>query len=290
MLRKAREKRARPLFDDKALVGWNSLAIAALVEAGETELAESVFEAMEPFSNEGLPHQVCQGKASGAPFLEDVAAWTLAAQALGKDVEPAKAAEPFEDPSSGGYFATSSRHEALFGRTRPAFDQPVPSGNGMLAQAFVQAREIERAEGIVRANLGWMERAPSATGALLLAALRILEARGGEAVTQESPIEASLRRRSTKEYAVTVRVAPGYHVNSSSPSAAWLVATEVSVEGARAEVQYPQPNLDRYEGSFEILVSLVESGDASILLRLQPCTEFECLLPIEFRFPVQPSS
>jgi len=185
LLREARSKRVRPLFDHKGLVGLNGLAIAGLSKAGEREFAETLFNRIERFVPAGgpLPRQITEGTVSGLGFLEDYAGmlWGWASLAKGSLAEfegRFGSREAFRDLAVGDYFNTADFHESLFGRTKSTFDQPVPSGNGLMARALVRLGEVDEARRIVDANLGWIERAPGATGTLLVAGLEILEGGG----------------------------------------------------------------------------------------------------------------
>jgi uncharacterized protein YyaL (SSP411 family) len=188
-LREARERRARPMLDDKALAGWNGLMIAALAQAGEAAPAERCAEAWLALAGApgGLPHQVRAGAPSGLAFLEDYAglAWGLAQldRATGRHGEAAlrlaeEAIDRFGDADRGAFFATSAGHEALFGRTKPALDNAAPSPNGLLARAMVALGMLDEAKGVLVALSGWMDRAPSATATLHHALLEWLAATG----------------------------------------------------------------------------------------------------------------
>ena len=81
----------------------------------------------------------------------------------------------FRDESAGDYFGTSEGHEKLFGRTKPIFDQPIPSANAILARCFVRRGKLEEARALLKANVGWIERAPSSTAELALAVLELTD-------------------------------------------------------------------------------------------------------------------
>jgi uncharacterized protein len=181
LLRAARERRERPMRDDKALVGWNALAAVGLSRCGEAEWAGEIVDRLLAFRGEsGLPHQVAHGRASGLAYLEDLAPLLLAMAELGRPADELWAeAQAFRAPD-GSFFATSDRHEPLFGRTRPVFDHPVPSGNALLAQALFRLGKMDEAEAVVRASWGWVERAPTSCAGLLTAALLLLDGKADD--------------------------------------------------------------------------------------------------------------
>jgi uncharacterized protein len=192
-----RERRPKPLRDDKAIAAWNGLALAALAEAGRRldrpelldagrELAEFV---LGPLSDEnGRLHRSWRaGRASNPGYLEDYAdvanglyelhvatgelRWLREANRLAR-----LAVELFADEEKGGYFLSPADGERLVARKKEFDDHPTPSGNSMLA--FVLLRlgriwgddEFEReAAGVFRLIRDALPRAPSAFGHALSA-------------------------------------------------------------------------------------------------------------------------
>ncbi len=200
VLRESRARRVRPEADDKALAGWNGMAIAGFAAAGVAEAArgaaQSILDAEK--RNGGLPHQVVRGEPSGLAYLDDYAhlafgllelygatgekRWADEARRLCGEM-----IERFWDASSGAFFATSDRHEALFGRTKPAFDQPTPSANSVAIRCLLRVGETEKAREALQALFGWMQRAPTATEGLYLAGLEYLEVSESEAKESTGP-------------------------------------------------------------------------------------------------------
>src|SRR5690606_32715789 len=82
----------------------------------------------------------------------------------------------FWDDAEGGLFLTSAEHEGLIQRPKEAWDQSVPSGNGVAAQVLLRLysytgedRWREKAEAIFRAFGPSMIRHPLGFGSLLSA-------------------------------------------------------------------------------------------------------------------------
>ena len=153
-----RSTRVRPGKDDKVLAGWNGLAIRALAEAGaalkETryleaaqKAAEFVLEKMRS-SDGGLLRTWAKGRAGKtAGFLEDYGAMGMALLSLFAatgEVGWYQAGEQlirqipkrFGDPDGGAMF--SSETDDLIKRPRDLFDNPLPSGNTLAAEALFQ--------------------------------------------------------------------------------------------------------------------------------------------------------
>ena len=192
-----RERRPKPLRDDKAIAAWNGLALAALAEAGHRlDRADFLLAAREvaefllgPLSDEhGRLHRSWRaGRARNPGYLEDYAdvanglyelhvatgelRWLREANRLAR-----LAVELFADAENGGFFLSPADGERLVARKKEFDDHPTPSGNSMLA--FVLLRlgriwgddELERqAAGVFRLIRDTLGRAPSAFGHALCA-------------------------------------------------------------------------------------------------------------------------
>jgi len=151
-LEQTREKRVRPLLDDKILTDWNGLMIAALSRAGAAfrdtelmELAEDVwsFIRLEMLTENGtLLHRYKDGDAGIDGMADDYACtiWGLIElyQATFK-IEYLEEAlelnvtfeETFRDSERSGYFFTHEQGEELLGRQKEIYDGAVPSSNSI---------------------------------------------------------------------------------------------------------------------------------------------------------------
>ena len=192
-----RERRPQPGLDDKVLASWNGLALAALAEAARRfertdwlDVARGVGEfLLGPLSREDarLSRSWRDGKVSGEGFLDDYAnvahglielhvatgevRWLLEAHRLAL-----LAVELFGDIEHGGFFLAPVGGEELVARTKGLDDNPIPSGNSMLAHVLLRlARiwgddELERqALGVLRLVEPMLGRAPGAFGWTLCA-------------------------------------------------------------------------------------------------------------------------
>jgi uncharacterized protein len=192
-----RERRPKPLRDDKAIAAWNGLALAALAEAGRHLQNDTWLAAarrlgeflLGPLSapDGGLYRTYRNGVAKNTGFLEDYAdvahglyelhvatgelRWLdesrrLALLAIGL----------FGDEERGGFFLTPSDGEALIARKKDFDDHPTPSGNSMLAYVLLRLARIygdddlaKRATDVFRLVVNGLSRAPSAFGWTLCA-------------------------------------------------------------------------------------------------------------------------
>ncbi|HEY7397309.1 MAG TPA: hypothetical protein VH538_03330, partial [Gaiellaceae bacterium] len=192
-----REGRPKPFRDDKAIAAWNGLLLAALAEAGRrldrsdyVDAARALAEfLLGPLSDEaGDLHRTWRaGEAKGTGYLEDYAdvanglyelhvatgelRWLQEAHRLAL-----RATELFADDERGGFFLTPAHGEALVARQKDLDDNPIPSGNSMLAFVLLRLARIygddeldRRAVGVFRLVRDVVPRAPTAFGHLLCA-------------------------------------------------------------------------------------------------------------------------
>ncbi|MGI9658126.1 MAG: thioredoxin domain-containing protein, partial [Gaiellaceae bacterium] len=157
-LRDVRDQRPQPFLDDKVVVAWNGLALAAFAEAGaKLERSEYVdaaaelaaFLATETATPDGrLLRTWRDGTAKVPGYLEDYAnvahgllelhAATGATRYLIEARRLADLAiELFGDEENGGFFFTAHDSEALIVRKKELDDHPTPSGNSMMASVLL---------------------------------------------------------------------------------------------------------------------------------------------------------
>jgi uncharacterized protein YyaL (SSP411 family) len=192
-----RERRPKPLRDDKVIASWNGLALAAVAEAarrlGRADLLSAAVELGEfllgPLSTDDgrLSRTWRDGRAHTTGFLEDYAdvanglyelhvasgdpRWLRESHRLAS-----LAVDLFADDEHGGFFHTPADGERLVNRKKELDDNPTPSGNSMLATVLLRLSRIygdddleRRAVGVLRLAAPLASRAPSAFGQLLCA-------------------------------------------------------------------------------------------------------------------------
>ncbi len=154
-----RQKRVPPGRDDKVLADWNGLMIAALARAGAVfERADWLSLARTAFAGcvsdltaaDGrLRHCLRLGRLQHHATLDDYASLIRAALALHQATGEASFLAQAEawvpmldrhywDEADGGYFFTPDDADDLIARTRNAYDNATPSGNGMMVQALAR--------------------------------------------------------------------------------------------------------------------------------------------------------
>jgi uncharacterized protein YyaL (SSP411 family) len=153
-LLEVRAQRVRPGLDDKRLASWNALMIAALSEAGalldRPDLLDAARDAaafvLDRMRDEHgrLLRTFNAGQARLNAYLEDHGfllealltlyeatfeeRWFAEARALADQI-----VARFADPDQGGFYSTSSDHEALVARRKELEDAPIPSGGSAAA-------------------------------------------------------------------------------------------------------------------------------------------------------------
>ena len=185
-----RADRPQPFRDDKAIASWNGLALAALAESARRIERDEWLEAavrlgdflVGPLHGEDgrVLRSVRDGRVSGGGFLDDHAnvahglvelhiatgdvRWLLEARRIAE-----RAIELFADDERGGFFLAPHDGEPLAARSKDLDDDPIPSGNSMMASVLVRLGRIwgddamiERGEGVLRLLAPAMERVPRA--------------------------------------------------------------------------------------------------------------------------------
>jgi uncharacterized protein len=185
ILFRARAARVRPGIDDKVLADWNGLMIAALAAAGMgfgradwIGLAARAFAFIRDALGEGngrLAHAWRADKRAHRAVLDDYANMSRAALLLHEATGEATYLDAARQwvaicdahyrDARGAYFFTADDAEALLVRTKQAYDQPNPAGNGTLVEVFArlyyltgEAHFRTRADEIIAAFAGEVQR------------------------------------------------------------------------------------------------------------------------------------
>src|SRR3990167_5365653 len=196
-LLRARAKRKRPRLDDKVLADWNGLTIAAMARGHQALGDEKYLKAAQKAATfirshmtdaqGGLLHRWRDGAAAHRGLVDDYAflihglielyqsdfdpAWMDWAVGL-QSMQDAL----FWDEKGGAYFLDDAKDPTLLVRSREFEDMAVPSGNSVAALNLLRLADFtyeqdgrSRAERILRAAAGWLDRAPDACPQMLIA-------------------------------------------------------------------------------------------------------------------------
>jgi hypothetical protein len=186
-----RDRRPQPFRDDKVIASWNGLALAALAEGARFLASDKLLQAAvalgELLDVDPLWRTTRDGRAKFPAYLDDYAnvahgfyelhvatgdlRWLRASRRAAM-----RAIELFGDEERGGFFLAPADGEQLVARQKSLEDNPLTSGNSMLAFVLLRlARiwgddELERqAVGALRLVGDYLTRAPSAFGWALCA-------------------------------------------------------------------------------------------------------------------------
>ncbi len=182
-----REKRPKPLRDDKILTSWNGLALSGLAEAIKILPRSNYIEAAQRtvaffyekmFHGGFLLHTYREGEGKLLAYLDDYALLGLGLLDLYEalfDRSLVKHAEDlasilireFWDDAGGSFFFTGKSHEQLISRAKPIFDGSVPSGNAAAAEFLLRLYYftgcddyLNRAEKVLRSYCDAMPNQP----------------------------------------------------------------------------------------------------------------------------------
>ncbi len=199
-LLQARERRIRPMRDDKLLTAWNALAIKGLARAGKVfdeaewvDMAQTCADFIRSeLWRDGTLYATCKNSQTRLnaylddhAFLLDALLELMQASFRQEDlqfaIEIADALlEKFES-EDGGFFLTSHDHESLLFRPKTAYDNAIPSGNGVAACALQrlghllgETRYIRAAERTLQAFETEISSNPAACPSLLSAFIEFL--------------------------------------------------------------------------------------------------------------------
>jgi uncharacterized protein YyaL (SSP411 family) len=186
-----RDRRPQPFRDDKVIASWNGLALAALAEGARHLARGGLLEAAvalgELLDAEPLWRTTRDGRAKFPAYLDDYAnvahgfyelhvatgdlRWLYASRRAAD-----RAIALFGDEQRGGFFLSPADGEQLVARQKSLEDNPIPSGNSMLAFVLLRLARIwgddefeRQAVGALRVVGDYLTRAPSAFGWALCA-------------------------------------------------------------------------------------------------------------------------
>ena len=195
-LLEVRERRVKPLRDDKILTGWNGLMLSGVLDAYQTlsnaaylDMAEKAlaFLMEHAYKNGRLFRTVTGGIGKLNAYLDDYAFLTAALidafEATAKPAYLDKAREltavmleQFWDSQAGGCFFTGKDHEPLIQRMKTAEDSAIPSGNAVAAMNFLRLfhytgkpNYLDKAEQTLRLFRAHMDQNPFGMASMLCA-------------------------------------------------------------------------------------------------------------------------
>ena len=317
-LAEMRRTRTAPATDRKVITSWNALMVSALAAAAAQfddrtyadaarRTGEFLWTGMR--AADGSFHRsLYGGRLDGNGTLEDhafvarafIALYDLTGETVWIDRAQqtvARVSKTFLDAKAGDYYMTAG--DIAFGRTKLRNDGDMPSGNAVMLDvlARLSKRTLEpeyllQAEALLVAVSGIALTDPVAYAYTLLAADQLLRGeRGSRQYLAKGRVRATASYEAeAAELKVSIKIAPGWHINSREPLEDDFIATELRVPAtmARGDVAYPKAversfafndnPLAVYEGEVEITVPVTPEL-APVELTVQACSDEVCLLP-----------
>jgi len=278
-LRTARDRREKPLRDEKILTGWNGMMIAALADASvlldEPRYLHAARRAAEALwahaysDAAGLMRVRFEGK-SEVPARQTDYAWLADGLLALHDADAARDRrrwldravtlsdamhERFADAAGGGYFlgAAEVGGTPLAVRPKDLHDASTPSGNGVALQVLARlavrtgdSRHRERADALVIGLSSLLAERRGGTAAILAGLAEHIDGETG-AVRTAARGKVRLSARPDPDAPGRVRIvaelADGWHLNSNAPLQDYLIPTQVNdrTGNALADPVFPEP-------------------------------------------------
>ena len=270
-LDEARNKRVPPHLDDKIVLSWNGMMVAAMAEASIVlenpkyavlaERALSFVEKKLKKKDGRYVRSYFDGRAELEAQQEDYAwlalAYTHLYDATRKQHFLEKAQDvtsfmikTFIDQDVGDFYMVAKSDTFTRGKIRS--DGATPSGNStalevfaMLARRSQKTEYRNRGEALLSALSGLAVEAPRSAAYVLRGADMLRQGEAGPVqYFAGGTVRAGARvDQATNEAVVTLHIAPGWHINSHQPLNRDYIATKLSSlsdTALEAKVKYPR--------------------------------------------------
>ena len=255
-----REQRIKPDRDEKILTAWNGLMLASFAEAGvilgRTDYTDAARKnadfVLEKLRRDGfLLRTYKDGVAKFNAYLEDYAffieglvtlyettgefRWLKEAISLTN-----RMIEEFWDEEGAGFFFTGKSHENLIVRSKDYFDNAIPSGNSVAANALLRLailtdnrRYRELAQAVLSEMADSVRRYPSGFGYALSAIDFLLSSPKEVAIVgRDAAGIKPLLQETWRQYLPNKVVAPGFIDDSEAMAAVPLLQNRPLVDDA----------------------------------------------------------
>ena len=276
-LYQTREKRERPLRDQKILTAWNGMMISSFAQAGVlldqpryTHAASRAARFIWQHNRKptgALSRVHLQGSSSIEAQQEDYAYFaeglihlydaTNQQHWLDKAVEMADSMlVHFWDEEVGGFFMSSAKKQltAMARQKDGGSDGAIPSGNSVALRVLQMLHErkasfeyTKHANKTLAAFANTINRSPTSFGYMLMAANNLKHGElGAQQYVARGGVRATAKQVNFTQLYVDLVIPEGWHVNSNQPLQKGLIPTSVSLKGSEKDweikqVKYPEP-------------------------------------------------
>ena len=308
-----RDRRERPLLDDKIITSWNGMMITALADASEAlnepryldsavKAAEQLWRTMRKPEG-GLWRTRFAGRSSIDATQADYAYLSEALltlydvqgdrQWLDRAIELTEVMlEQFWDAQRGGFFMGSQTvaGAALVSRPKDVYDNAIPSGNSVALRTLARLHKRtgtpkygEYADKLIGSLSSRLAEQPNGFFYFLTGTSEhLLGESGARQYAANGVVKASAREQSGR-VVVSIDLKPGWHINADRPLQDYLIPTQLSAsgDGALQDVTYPQP-VTRKLGFQRESLALYE-GSVSVSAAMPALGPGQSRLPLSLR-------
>ena len=277
----ARNRRPQPLRDDKQIVALNALAIIAFERSGEllgraeytaaaARAADSIWRTAYDTPSGRLRHEVVNGRAQTAAYLDDYALLGLAMLSIHQRSQQQRwldRALRLADQilvgftRQNGRLALSASSSSLPIETPDMGDDTQPSGTSagvalllQLGRITGQVKYLDAGRNALAAVSAQVQRSPKAWPSLITAlaedspgqpaqvaasSLPTMTGNSADVVKVTATVRGGAEQRTV---AVVLQIAAGFHINANPASLDYLIPTVVALDGQPSvKVHYPKP-------------------------------------------------
>ena len=315
-LRLWRDRRPRPLRDDKVIAGWNGLMIRALAE-GAVAFGVPAYADRAAKAGEALWRRLWTGNRllrlwAGGAALEDglledyvwfglgcLALFEADGRAVWRDRAAALAKAALDRFDDGAGRLRAAAADGPVGPVYDNADEATPAGESSAVEFLFRAAGVTR-DPALRARAEDLRAALSAS----MTANPLLRPEGliGSRIVDDGPstlrrilADGAVRAHLTpsdgrRPAELRLKIAEGWHVNAAEPGPDWLVgarlegADTVWPKGRAATPGFCRDAIRVYDGDLALALTGVAGP---VTLRLQACSDAVCLDPVvaTFRLP-----
>ncbi|WP_394128929.1 DUF255 domain-containing protein [Shewanella maritima] len=315
----SRERRVKPLVDEKVILSWNSLYIVALLEAYQVTRQAELLESATELSNqlweslvdgETVYRSLFAGRAAINAEMEDLA-WFALSQMMLSFYEPFSISKMIATYSELSDSQAKYRNFILLGKLADKLQQPIllrellnlnhdgelPSARSTVYSALSLGYSLSQNRHY--RQLSKTASALSDTWARQLVNEYSFVAHNANSLHNTNINQASFARgkgrvsasKSFGKITLQFDMADGWHINANDIKNERLIATKVESDLVDSRVTYPKSinkklgfddgMLQLYEGKFELYLD-IEAKDGyrhKVNISLQACSDQLCLLP-----------
>ena len=305
-----REKRIKPIRDDKLIASWNGMMITGLLEASTIFNREDYKEAavkaadylwQKLWQNDTLFRVVLDDEVSITGTQEDYAYFSECCIALFDATQDEtwlqraemlceKMLDVFYDHNNGGFHITTLKNDPLLiAEPKTTWDGAIPSGNSVALRALALLSKrtdnldyAKLAEQTIASNAQGIQNMPSAVSYFLTGVAALND---GELGSIQYAGQGNIRLQATiedQQLTLQIDIKNGWHINGSKTNNESLIATQITLpdncQWQLIDIEYPDG--EQYQQQLTITAKVKQPDNSYLLplqVALQPCNDQLCL-------------